>query len=58
MVPTPTPGPWLEMSRHEQVLTVEAQANKDDLCQQEQEVEESQAEGCSAPGQLHQLLRS
>lgn len=46
------------MSRHEQVLTVEAQANKDDLCQQEQEVEESQAEGCSAPGQLHQLLRS
>lgn len=37
---------------------MEAQANKDDLCQQEQEVEESEAEGCPAPGQPHWLLRS
>lgn len=35
------------------VLTVETKADKDDLCQQEHQGEETQAEGCPAPGQAH-----
>lgn len=56
MVSTPTPRP--ERSTYKQVLTVEAQADEDDLCQQEQQGEDSQAEGSPAPGQPHRLLRS
>ena len=37
---------------------MEAQAGEDDLCQQEQQGEESQAEGCPAPRQPHRPLRS
>lgn len=58
MVPVPTPRPRPKRSKHKHVLTVEAQADEDDLCQQEQQGEESQAEGCPAPGQPHRLLRS
>lgn len=40
------------------VLTVETKADKDDLCQQEHQGEETHAEGYPAPGQAHSLLRS
>lgn len=40
------------------VLTVETQADKDDLCQQEHQGEETQADGYPGPGQAHSLLRS
>lgn len=50
--------PQPEPDQHKLVLTVEAQGDENDLCQQEQQGEESQAEGCPAPGQPHRLLRS
>lgn len=37
------------------VLTVEAQSDEDDLCQQEQQGQGSQAEGCPVPGHPYRL---
>lgn len=37
------------------VLTVEAQSDEDDLCQQEQQGQGSQAEGCPVPRHPYRL---